>query len=292
MRPPCLASQMDRLEGFLSKRQRSDNWLGRPGPFGLRARLHWTFHVIASASLLDFPCLYSTLLGFACLFAEVCEEGYHLVFVCCWRFRSSCVSWSKQSWPSDCLANWRDFCQIVWRHSFLAQFAGYAIWHARREAQRRPKRHCFHCALWTANLSALSMNFIVSTYLSSQYSMISPYCMPICLVFNIPLTNMNYILDHTSLPTPNCCNYLPAFSLCSLIFFFSTTYQQNFTTILPSTWGVIGSIWKTNWMGCWIQILCLWVYKVGAATPGYCQPKKHEEGGTSQKENPPTPEPS
>lgn len=53
---------------------------------------------------------------------------------------------------------------------------------------------------------------------------------------------MNYILDHTSLPTPNCCNYLPAFSLCSLIFFFSTTYQQNFTTILPSTWGVIGSI--------------------------------------------------
>ena len=122
--------------------------------------------------------------------------------------------------------------------------------------------------------------------------MISPYCMPICLVFNIPLTNMNYILDHTSLPTPNCCNYLPAFSLCSLIFFFSTTYQQNFTTILPSTWGVIGSIWKTNWMGCWIQILCLWVYKVGAATPGYCQPKKHEEGGTSQKENPPTPEPS
>lgn len=72
--------------------------------------------------------------------------------------------------------------------------------------------------------------------------MISPYCMPICLVFNIPLTNMNYILDHTSLPTQNCCNYLPAFSLCSLIFFFSTTYQQNFTTILPSTWGVIGSI--------------------------------------------------
>ena len=26
-------------------------------------------------------------------------------------------------------------------------------------------------------------------------------------------------------------------------------------------------------MGCWIQILCLWVSKVGAATPGYCQPK-------------------
>ena len=130
--------------------------------------------------------------------------------------------------------------------------------------------------------------------------MISPYCMPICLVFNIPLTNMNYILDHTSLPTQNCCNYLPAFSLCSLIFFFSTTYQQNFTTILPSTWGVIGSIWKKSQLNglldsnlmplglqsrsCHARLLSAEDFKSSPQSSCFCRIQKNPKRGWHQPE--------